>query len=291
MKRMAMFFVCCGVGLVAGCIVDGPEEIEGAAATVNSLADDLVVNGSFEEPAIDGWRVFQQIPGWTTGSGCGIEIQANPVEGSAYDGRQKVELDSHCSSSMYQDIATVPGAQYELTVAYRPRRPGIDDNQIRIDWDGAAVATLTRHSGAEWTVHTFTVVAGTAVTRLSFVDVSPNNSLGGLLDAVTVRSIDQDGDGVPDGEDACPDTGTSDSDAGVPEVALGVNRWADVDGDGVFDTRNPPGGGHGPQRSFTMEDTAGCNCAQIIDALDLGAGHRKFGCSIGAMKEWLDLVE
>jgi len=134
-------------------------------------------------------------------------------------------------------------------------------------------------------------VAGTAVTRLSFVDVSPNNSLGGLLDAVTVRSIDQDGDGVPDGEDACPDTGTSDSDAGVPEVALGVNRWADVDGDGVFDTRNPPGGGHGPQRSFTMEDTAGCNCAQIIDALDLGAGHRKFGCSIGAMKEWLDLVE
>ena len=235
--------------------------------------------------------MFGSIPGWASGSGCGIEIQANPVVGDAYDGRQKVELDSYCSSSMYQDVATIPGGTYELSVAYRPRRPAGDDNQIQIAWDDTTIATLTRESGADWTIHTFTLVASNDVTRLTFTDASPSNSLGGLIDAVTLMLIDQDqdDDGVLDSADYCPDTDTSDTAAGVPGVELGVNRWADVDGDGVFDTTKP-GKGRGPQLSFMIEDTAGCNCTQIIAALGLGAGHVKFGCSISAIQDWIALL-
>jgi hypothetical protein len=95
---------------------------------------------------------------------------------------------------------------------------------------------------------------------------------------------DSDADGVCGDEDVCADTVLPD----VPSVSLGVNRWADVDGDGVFDTRLP--NGRGPGRSYDIYGTAGCSCAQIIDELELGEGHSKFGCSISAMDEWTALV-
>lgn len=63
---------------------------------------------------------------------------------------------------------------------------------------------------------------------------------------------------------------------------------ADIDGDGVFDTTLPAG--VGPSLSFTIADTGGCNCAQIIVALGLGVGHEKFGCSISAMEDWIALL-
>lgn len=96
---------------------------------------------------------------------------------------------------------------------------------------------------------------------------------------------DADADGVCDDVDRCPSTalpGLS------PEVELGVNRWADVDGDGTFDTVEPEG--NGPKVTFTMEDTQGCSCDQIIEALGIGEGHEKFGCSTGIMRRWVDLV-
>ena len=99
--------------------------------------------------------------------------------------------------------------------------------------------------------------------------------------------LDTDGDGVDDPEDACPGTVFDD-----PAVRLGVNRWALLDDDDPFDfdTTAPRGRGKGPGLSFTTEDTAGCSCAQIIDELDLGKGHEKFGCSISAMREWVAIV-
>jgi hypothetical protein len=96
---------------------------------------------------------------------------------------------------------------------------------------------------------------------------------------------DNDNDGVRDADDFCPGTVIPES---VPTRKLGVNRFALVDGDSVFDTRSPKG--KGPQRSYTTADTAGCSCTQITEALGLGKGHTKFGCSISAMDDWVDLV-
>ena len=97
---------------------------------------------------------------------------------------------------------------------------------------------------------------------------------------------DADGDGLCGDVDVCANTTLPES---VPTVRLGVNRFADTDGDGVFNTTLP--NGTGPQRSYTIFDTAGCSCEQIIEALHLGDGHTKFGCSIGAMDEWLAYLD
>ena len=92
---------------------------------------------------------------------------------------------------------------------------------------------------------------------------------------------DADGDGVCGDVDLCSDT--------APDAltkGLGVNRFADIDGDGNFDTVAPKG--NGPQRSYTVADTQGCGCTQIIAICGYGKGHSKFGCSISVMDEWTD---
>lgn len=96
---------------------------------------------------------------------------------------------------------------------------------------------------------------------------------------------DEDADGVPNDDDFCPATVLPEN---VPTVRLGVNRFANADEDGVFDTTAPKG--NGPGKSFDLQDTAGCSCEQIIEAQGLGNGHTKFGCSIGAMENWVELV-
>ncbi len=100
-----------------------------------------------------------------------------------------------------------------------------------------------------------------------------------------MAETDSDGDGVSDEVDVCPATVIAES---VPTRRLGVNRFALVDDDNAFDTSTPRGGG--PGVGFTIEDTSGCSCEQIIVALGLGRGHEKFGCSISAMETWVALV-
>lgn len=92
---------------------------------------------------------------------------------------------------------------------------------------------------------------------------------------------DADGDGLCGDIDFCADTVLPDT---VPTVRLGTNRFADINGDGIFDTTGASG--RGPRRSYTIEQTGGCSCAQIIEELALGYGHTQFGCSISAMDDW-----
>ena len=107
-------------------------------------------------------------------------------------------------------------------------------------------------------------------------------------DAVLVGLFgDEDGDGVLDPVDVCPGTEIPES---VPTERLGTNRWALVDGDGIFDSTHPQIGRKGNLSGLTIWDTGGCSCEQIIDALGLGKGHEKFGCSTGVMRVWIDLV-
>lgn len=102
---------------------------------------------------------------------------------------------------------------------------------------------------------------------------------------VNEADVDGDDDGVLDGADVCAGTVIPE---GVPTQGLRPNRYALVDDDFIFDTVVPNGGG--PGDVFTTTDTAGCSCEQIIEAVGLGNGHRKHGCSVGAMRNWVNSV-
>ena len=92
---------------------------------------------------------------------------------------------------------------------------------------------------------------------------------------------DADNDGVCGDVDLCPGTV-----ADAPTIRLLVDRFAQINlSTPAFETVLPKG--VGPKKSFTIDQTRGCSCAQIIDALGLGEGHRQFGCSISAMEDWI----
>ncbi len=96
--------------------------------------------------------------------------------------------------------------------------------------------------------------------------------------AVGLARLDSDNDGIPYSEDLCPGT--------IPDSPerLGINRWI-WNGDG-WETKSPKG--EGPQKTFTMEDTQGCSCAQILNIMGgKMRGHWKFGCSISVMEDFI----
>ncbi|HEU4410815.1 MAG TPA: hypothetical protein VFS43_36520 [Polyangiaceae bacterium] len=91
---------------------------------------------------------------------------------------------------------------------------------------------------------------------------------------------DVDADGVcDDADDLCPGSTIPE---GFLANALKTHHHALVDGDVVFDAKAPAGGVEASK--FTLEDTRGCTCEQIMDLLDVGPADRAGGCSEGMMR-------
>jgi hypothetical protein len=93
-----------------------------------------------------------------------------------------------------------------------------------------------------------------------------------------------DNDGVPYGEDFCPNTVADEPD---DEKGLGTNRWI-WDGEEWITSESK---GKGPKKSFDMGYTYGCSCEQILAVLEEKTGgsfdgHWKFGCSSSIITDW-----
>ncbi|HWM89936.1 MAG TPA: lamin tail domain-containing protein [Thermoanaerobaculia bacterium] len=88
---------------------------------------------------------------------------------------------------------------------------------------------------------------------------------------------DFDADGVADDVDNCPNTAIPEA---APTKKLNPNHYALVNGDLIFDTV-----GNGP--TFTIQQTGGCSCEQIVAAQGLGNGHLKHGCNQDVMQDWI----
>lgn len=108
--------------------------------------------------------------------------------------------------------------------------------------------------------------------------------LEGVVSNTELTPVDTDHDDVNNLADVCPGTVIPES---IPTVRLNTNRWALLDDDTDFDTTAPKGSG--PRRSFSVADTAGCSCEQIIAVLDLNKSQQKFGCSTRSMDGWVAL--
>jgi hypothetical protein len=157
-----------------------------------------VVNGSFESDVglnSGQWDVFSpSIEGWTVSSGPGIEIQNGNVAGvMAYDGVQKVELDSHGSdsnSSMFQNVSLEAGS-YIFSFAYMGRTGNPNTNGIEFSLlpsIGAESITGVRTDG--WTVieRMFVLDAATDLT-INFMAVGNDDTVGGFIDNVQISVV------------------------------------------------------------------------------------------------------
>jgi len=95
--------------------------------------------------------------------------------------------------------------------------------------------------------------------------------------------LDEDNDGVEDDLDRCPGTV-------LPEaVELNPQHYADVDGDGIFDTFDKETGEIVADETLTLAITKGCSCTQIED-MNPGEskGKLKSGCLRKTIEDWIN---
>jgi len=163
-------------------------------------AASLIINGSFESTAQSSgtWAVYTNIPGWTTNYGPGIEIRNN-VAGSAQDGENFVELDSHPypGNSWMSQTFNSPGSTLDVSYWYAAR-PGTGPatNGIEVWLNGANVGGLFSpgdtglgSNNTAWTLYTATLAGIAGSNTLQFRAVGTPDTYGGSLDNVSVEAV------------------------------------------------------------------------------------------------------
>lgn len=186
----------------------------------------LITNGSFEtlvfadnstsqgkvyktdlqafENKNSAWDIFYALPGWITTAGNGIELQKNVVTNSI-DGDNHVELDSHQNGSsnsvMTQSLDSLTiGAEYLLEFYYKARTNHKNDNGINVFWYDAStdfnpsmIADFAINGRSKqnpnWSIQSVLLTAQAETMDLSFGAFGKQNSLGGLLDNVSLVQV------------------------------------------------------------------------------------------------------
>ncbi len=154
-----------------------------------------LINGSFEDPAIRGnWSGLSvnRVSGWEA-SPARMEFWTSGFQRVlAPDGGQFAELNANSPGTIYQDVATNPGAEMTWSFWHRGRT-GLDGMEVLIGPDdGLDDDTLTSigefETGQGW-VHysgTYVVPEGQTTTRIVFTSLFSANrrgSYGNLIDA------------------------------------------------------------------------------------------------------------
>jgi hypothetical protein len=156
-----------------------------------------------------------------------------------------------------------------------------DNIDFYIDYTGLNPSYYVDGSG---TISSSTYMSGDAI--------APGQEA--IWDATKACSLeDSDEDGVDNCNDICPEETGEDK----PSERLGTNRW--IFNGQSWETGPIPGKGKGPNKSYTLDQTHGCSCFQILDWLcsnypeEYGnmLGHYKFGCSISVMDDFISLTE
>ncbi|WP_413037909.1 DUF5801 repeats-in-toxin domain-containing protein [Pseudovibrio exalbescens] len=180
--------------------------------------DNLIINGSFEQPALnDGqWRQYNNgngVDGW---EGTRVEIQ-NQLQGrSASDGEQYLEVDAQGAvDSISQSVQTEADVEYQLSFDIAARGNGAET--IEVYWNGELISA-EQAVGSDWQTLTFVVKGTGGMDTLEFREpAGENNGRGGFVDNVSLYKL------------ATPDAVGSvvDDDARQAEGDLQINWGAD----------------------------------------------------------------
>ena len=129
---------------------------------------------------------------------------------------------------------------------------------------------------------------GVYIIKLEARDAANNKDLGSSdWHTVTVDN-DSDNDGVLNTYDYCSNTSPDET-----LLGLGINRHVWYGGEDFTTLVNKKGFATEKDSAFSMADTHGCSCEQILDRLVLATedsfgGHYKFGCSKSIIEDWID---
>jgi len=161
-----------------------------APAITLAAQPNLLTNGSFEDSLIANgkWDIFGNINGWTS-TGSGIEVRNN-IAGSALDGKNFVELDSHSNSSMFQTVSTSAGASYNFSFSFA-NREGTVAATNGLDWTvdgGKTWNAAPALSNSKWADFSTSFIASSTSTVIGFRATGTSDKLGSSLDKVSLTS-------------------------------------------------------------------------------------------------------
>jgi hypothetical protein len=165
----------------------------GTAPFQACIGDNLIQNGSFENPVItSNYSVVSSssVPNWLSSTD-NFEIWRN-LDGFAGQGDQNLELDVNTPSTISQSVATVPGNEYRVKIAFSPRvGTPANDNKVEVVFGGDVLGTVsadgTGYPSNVWTAHNFIATASGANSLLELRDLgSVTDGYGTLIDDVVV---------------------------------------------------------------------------------------------------------
>jgi uncharacterized repeat protein (TIGR01451 family) len=183
---------------VSALLVIPASPVHAAQKPTSCGAKTSVVNGGFEDPPLPvaGFGLFADadVPGWQTTAPDGtFEYWGSGFNGvPAAEGNNFVELNANFVSTLYQDVATVPGTTLQWSLQHRGRL-GVDTLRVLIgDPAGPLIPAgpdLADGNGA-WGAHTapYVVPPGQTTTRFAFQSVDAaggDPTFGNFLDAVS----------------------------------------------------------------------------------------------------------
>lgn len=182
----------------------------------SSASAQLILNGSFESPGLIGnagpGRQQYSAPtlgltGWTV-SGMGdvflhkapdIGLDAGSQFNFAQDGNFYLDLSGSYQNSahaiVFQDFATVPFTSYELAFYIGASHQQPPSATINVQLTGSAtlldttLTPLAPSANINWSHQTFSFVADSTTTRLSFVDISTFDDNTSFVDNVSVTVV------------------------------------------------------------------------------------------------------
>lgn len=153
---------------------------------VCTIGNNLLLNGSFEDPVISSSWTLSAVTDWMVTK----VLDSTSTLGEIWrgfgvgpsDGNQNLELAAAGSTQLTQTVVTTPGATYELRFDFAARGANVSDNNVDALIDGNILINANTDV-TDWTTYTDTFVAVGTTTEIALRDADvSNNSTGSLVD-------------------------------------------------------------------------------------------------------------
>lgn len=160
---------------------------------VPPIRPNLVTNGSFEDVPVNvgEFATYRTVKGWSTISGTGLKVdRRGAIAGKAADGTAWIELDLNGqNSTIGQNIDTLTGQTYSLSVDYSNGGRPEDTTLIEVFWEGKKLDTLSGGGKGKWRNFSYEVKGGDRkVSTLAFRAMGAIDGVGGFIDNIVVNS-------------------------------------------------------------------------------------------------------